>query len=151
MTRFPVQGGCHCGAVRYTLLGPAMSVQHCHCSRCRKLSGGLTRSGAVVARADIRIESTENLTRYRSSPSFTSEFCKTCGCPLFAYEDSEPKLMYFAFGTLDGGVHPGHPAGKEAHIYVASKAEWEQIQDDLPKYDTSSPDEIITELQQSNK
>jgi hypothetical protein len=151
MTKFPVQGGCHCGAVRYTLLGPAMSVQHCHCSRCRKLSGGLTLSGAVVARADIRIESPENLTAYRSSPSFTRMFCKTCGCPLFAYEDSEPKLMYFAGGTLDGGVHPGHPAEKEAHVYVGSKAEWDRIGDDLPKYDASSPDEIITERQRSDK
>jgi hypothetical protein len=151
MTKFPVQGGCHCGAVRYTLLVPAMSVQHCHCSRCRKLSGGLTVSGAVVARADIRIESTENLTAYRSSPSFARMFCKTCGCFLFSYEDSEPKLMYFAAGTLDGGVHPGHPAEKEAHVYVGSKAEWDRIGDDLPKYDASSPDEIITERQRSNK
>ena len=151
MTKFPVQGGCHCGAVRYTLLGPAMSVQHCHCSRCRKLSGGLTASGAVVARADIRIESTENLTAYRSSPSFARMFCKTCGCFLFSYEDTEPKLMYFAAGTLDGGVHPGHPAEKEAHVYVGSKAEWDRIGDDLPRYDASSPDEIITEQQRSNK
>jgi hypothetical protein len=86
MTKFPVQDGCHCGAVRYTLLGPALSLQHCHCSRGRKLSGGLILSGAVVARADTRIESIENLTTYRTSPSFTRMFCKTCGCPLFAYE-----------------------------------------------------------------
>jgi hypothetical protein len=151
MTTFPVQGGCHCGAVRYTLLAPAKSFQRCHCSRCRKLSGDLTAAGAVIDRADIRIESTENLTTYRTSASFARMFCKTCGCPLFAYEDSEPRLMYFAAGTLDGGVHPGHPAGKEAHIYVASKAEWDQICDDLPKYDASCPDEIITELQRSDK
>ena len=151
MTRFPVQGGCHCGAVRYILLAPAMSVQHCHCSRCRTLYGGLSGCGAVIARADIHIKSTENLTTYRSSPSFSHMFCKTCGCPLFDYEDSEPKLMYFAPGTLDGGVHPGHPAGKEAHIYVASKAEWDRVADDLPAYDASCPDEIITQLQRLNK
>jgi hypothetical protein len=55
--------------------------------------------------------------------------------------------MYFSPGTLDGGVHPGHPADKECHIYVGSKAEWERIADDLPQYDTSSPDEIMTALQ----
>jgi hypothetical protein len=70
---------------------------------------------------------------------------------LFSYEDSEPKLMYLFPGTLDGGVHPGHPAGKEAHIYVGSKAEWDQIGGDLPTYETSCPDEIITDLQRSNK
>ncbi len=55
MTTFPVQGGCHCNAVRYTLLAPALSVQHCHCSRCRKSSGQLSKSGAVIQRADLII------------------------------------------------------------------------------------------------
>ena len=151
MTKFPVRGGCYCGAVRYALLAPAMSVQHCHCSRCRKLYGGLSGCGAVIARTDIRIESVENLTTFCSSASFARQFCKTCGCPLFAYEDSEPRLMYFAPGTLDGGVHPGHPVDKEAHIYVGSKAEWDHIADGLPMYDTSSPDEIITEVQRSEE
>ena len=50
--------------------------------------------------------------------------------------------MYFMPATLDGGAHPGHPADKEPHIHVGSKAEWERITDDLPKYDQASPDEI---------
>lgn len=150
MTSFPIQGGCHCRAVRYKLLAPALSVQHCHCERCRKLYGSLSANGAVIARGDLRIDSgRENLTTYRSSPSFANEFCKTCGCLLFAYEDGEPDVMYFSPATLDGGVHPGHPDGKESHIYVGSKAEWERIADDLPKYDTTSPDEIITGIQKS--
>ena len=151
MTKFPAYGGCHCRAVRYTLLGPAISVQHCHCSQCRKLYGQQSGTGAVIQRASIRIEGTSSLADYRSSKSFRTQFCKTCGCHLFAYEDSEPTLMYFSPGTLDGGVHPGHPADKECHIYVGSKAEWERITDDLPKYDTNSPDEIQTSLQREGR
>ncbi len=147
MTTFPVQGGCHCRAVRYTLRAPAISVQHCHCSQCRKLYGQQSGTGAIVDRADLVIDGQENLSRYRSSASFQVQFCKICGCHLFAYEESEERLMYFSPGTLDGGVHPGHPADKECHIYVGSKAEWERISDDLPQYDTSSPDEIMTALQ----
>jgi hypothetical protein len=143
MTKFPVQGGCHCGSVRYTLLAPALSVQHCHCSRCRKLYGQLVSQGAVVDRSDIEIAGTANLVKYRTSPTFEEHFCKTCGCHLFAYEDSEPRLMYFFPSTLDGGVHPGHPAGTESHIYVGSKAEWDTICGNLPQYDTMSPDQII--------
>ena len=48
MTEFPIQGGCHCGAVRYTLVAPALSVQHCHCSRCRKVYGHLAAQGGVI-------------------------------------------------------------------------------------------------------
>ena len=148
MTNFPIQGGCRCGAVRYALLAPALSVQHCHCSQCRKLYGALRMAGAVIERANIRIEGDGNLTTYLASPGYRAQFCKTCGCPLFSYADSETRLMYFLPATLDGGEHPGHPADKEAHIYVGSKAKWERISDDLPKYETSSPDEIVTELQQ---
>jgi hypothetical protein len=48
MTEFPIQGGCHCGVVRYTLVAPALSVQHCHCSRCRKVYGHLAAQGGVI-------------------------------------------------------------------------------------------------------
>jgi hypothetical protein len=147
MTKFPVQGGCHCGAVRYTLLGPALSVQHCHCARCRKVYGNLTAQGAVIAKSQIKIEGEANLTTYRSSPSFADKFCKTCGCHLFSYEDSEKTLMYMSPATLDGGVHPGHPADKETHIYFSHRAEWARVEDDFPKYDTISPDEIVTDTQ----
>jgi hypothetical protein len=147
MTKFPVPGGCHCGAVRYLLLAPALSVQHCHCSRCRQVYGNLAAQGAVIRRSQIKIEGESTLTTYRSSLSFAGQFCKPCGCHLFSYEDSETELMYFAPATLDGGVHPGHPAGKETHIHVGSKAEWAQIGDDLPQYEAASPDEIITGVQ----
>jgi hypothetical protein len=147
MADYPVSGGCACGGVRYELLAPPLSVQHCHCETCRKISGEFTSTGAVVHRADIAIAGADSLTTYYSSASFRRDFCRTCGCYLFAYEDSEPELMYFAPATIDGGRHPGHPPGSECHIYVRSKAEWETIADGLPQYQAASPDEIVTGLQ----
>lgn len=147
MADYPMQGGCACGAVRFTLLGPPISIQHCHCENCRKISGEFTSTGAVISRRFLLIEGAENLGGYRTSPSFERQFCRTCSCYLFAYEDSEPDLMYFAPATIDGGRHPGHPPGSESHIYLRSKCEWEQIADDLPKYDAASPDDIVTDLQ----
>lgn len=147
MADYPMSGGCACGAVRFTLLGPPQSIQHCHCETCRKVTGEFTATGGVISRRLIRIEGAANLSRYRSSPSFERQFCKTCSCELFAYEDSETDLMYFAPATIDGGKHPGHPEGSESHIYLRSKCEWEQVVDDLPKYEAASPDEIVTGVQ----
>jgi hypothetical protein len=138
MTDFPIQGGCHCGAVRYTLRAPALSVQHCHCSRCRKRYGVLSAQGAVVTRSSLEIEDEDHLTSYVGSPGYRTQFCRNCGCSLFAYEESEKTVMY---------LMPGHPAEKECHIYVGSKAEWERISDGLPQYAESSPDEIVTAIQ----
>lgn len=35
-----VEGGCHCGALRYRLQADLGDVAHCHCSICRRVSGG---------------------------------------------------------------------------------------------------------------
>ena len=150
MSDFPKHGGCHCGRVRYEILAAPLSVQHCHCSQCRKGFATLSAQGAVIRRADIRITGEEALTRYRTSSSFEYRFCRTCGSRLLAYEDSEPELMYFMPATLDGGIHPGHPQDRESHIHVGSKASWEHISDDLPKFEEASPDEIVSDLMRSS-
>lgn len=141
---FPKPGGCACGAVRYDLLGPPLSLQHCHCSRCRKGFGVLCAQGAVIRKADLSVAGQEHLTVYEGSPGFAYHFCSRCGCRLFAYEERAPELMYLMAATLDGGVDPGHPPEKEAHIWVGSKAEWDRIGDDLPQFGEASPDEIVT-------
>jgi hypothetical protein len=151
MSRYPMLGGCVCGAVRYRLLGPPISVQHCHCENCRKTSGEFTSTGAVVRRDLVQIQGGDQLNGYRTSKTFERRFCRVCSCYLFAYEDSEPDLFYFAPATLDGGRHPGHPPGSESHIYVRSKAEWEVIGDGLPQHQTSAPDEIQTGLQRESR
>lgn len=145
----PLKGGCFCQAVRYTVSKAALSVQHCHCEICRKLSAALSHPGAVCDRDAVDIQGQENLKRIRTSPSFERHFCGNCGCHLFGYEDSDQKLMYFLPATLDEGAHPGHPVDKESHIYVRSMAPWERLTDDLPQYATTSPDEIITALQRA--
>ncbi len=146
MPEFPKLGGCLCRAVRYTLLAAPLSVQHCHCSQCRKGFATLSAQGAVIRRRDIEITGEDQLTAYRSSPSFEYRFCRTCGSRIFAYEDRETELMYLMPATLDGGAHPGHPRDKECHIHVASKAAWDNIGDGLPQFAEASPDEIETDL-----
>lgn len=36
-------GGCHCGNLRYQIDGPVDDVAHCHCTICRRTSGGNRR------------------------------------------------------------------------------------------------------------
>ncbi len=142
-----LSGGCHCGAVRYTLLAPPLSVGHCHCEDCRKTTGSLYQSGGVMRRDMVEINGAENLTRYRTSPSFEQQFCRICGCNLFAYDDDETTLFYVDVPTLDGGVDPGHPRDREYHGYMRSRAEWEHVSDAIPHFEKDVPGEIITAIQ----
>ncbi|MDH5355150.1 MAG: GFA family protein [Gammaproteobacteria bacterium] len=126
---------------------PPLSVQHCHCETCRKTSGSFYVTGGVVRRDMVEIEGAENLTKYRASITFEHQFCRTCGCYLFAYDDDETNLFYIAIPTLDGGVDPGHPRDMESHIYMGLRAEWEHVSDTIPHFEKNGPGEIITEIQ----
>ena len=42
-------GGCHCGAVRYEVIGAPHSVMLCHCADCRKNSGAPLVAWAAFA------------------------------------------------------------------------------------------------------
>ncbi len=136
MTDFPISGGCQCGAVRYTVQAPPTDVAHCHCAMCCKTNGSLFWTGATIAAEHLTIEGKESLTSYQSSPGLVRQFCRTCGCTLFGRPLDAPETIYFTPATLDGGVHPGHPPGSEAHYYVGSKVAWKEITDDLPQFET---------------
>ncbi len=137
MSEFEVTGRCACGAVRYTVCGPARSVEHCHCSMCRHAHGALVASGALIARRQLTIDQGEDdLTTYVSSPGNRRLFCRTCGSQLFVLIDHLPDAAYYWAATLDGGAHPGHPPERECHIHWASRTAWERPGDDgLARFD----------------
>jgi hypothetical protein len=76
----PVPGRCLCGAARFTAR-PLEPVMHaCHCSLCRKWSGGVF---LAVPATDVRVEDDSALAVYGSSDWAERLFCKTCGSSLF--------------------------------------------------------------------
>jgi hypothetical protein len=125
------QGSCLCGAVRYEIDGEPGPIMFCHCRPCRKANGSAFNAAVPVRKDQLRIVSGEEaMKEYESSPGVYRVFCGGCGAPLFSKRDSMPDLLRFRLGTLDTPV-----AGKPtAHIFVAEKAEWYDICDDLPQH-----------------
>lgn len=77
----PIEGGCLCGAVRYTLARPSDDVAHCHCRICRRASGAAFVTWATVARADLAVAG--EVRWFRSSTLAKRGSCPTCGTQLF--------------------------------------------------------------------
>lgn len=77
------KGGCHCGAVRYTVdIDPAAAAIACNCSICG-------RSGSYLQFAPLDKftleQGGENLTDYTFNKNVIHHlFCKTCGIKSFA-------------------------------------------------------------------
>ena len=124
-------GGCLCGAVRYRIAGAIGLAEHCHCSMCRKAHGAAFSSNAVVPSSNVEVTAgAELITQYESSPGRRKCFCSKCGSQLFIRRLNKPELMVVTLGTLDAAPD----AKPERHVFVASKAPWLSIADDLPQY-----------------
>jgi hypothetical protein len=130
-----LEGSCLCGAIAYRIDGDLGPIVCCHCSMCRKAQGSAFATNAPVAAAAFRVTRGEEALRaYRSSPDKTRSFCSICGSPIFSRRDGSP-LVRVRLGTLDSPI-AARPA---AHIFVASKAGWWEIADDLPQYSELEP------------
>ena len=99
-------GSCVCGAVKFTITTPVTETGACHCSMCRKWSGGVYLAVAVPPDG-MEIEGEENLTVYTSSPWAERAFCKICGGNVF-YRVTAP-------GPMQGDMHVGLGALDDAN------------------------------------
>lgn len=130
------KGSCLCGGVRFEILGELGPIVFCHCAQCRKAQGSAFAANAPVKAEDFRVLSgAALLTEFESSPGKKRVFCRVCGSPLLSKRDSLPDVVRVRIGTLDSKVS----SKPSCHIFVASKAEWFEIDDDLPQYAEIEP------------
>jgi len=131
------RGGCLCGAIRFEITGGIRNIIYCHCSRCRKAQGSAFATNGIVESKDFKILSGEKeLTGFESSPGQTKYFCRHCGSPMLSKNVTKPEQVRVRLGTIESDIEE-RPA---AHIFVSSKANWEDICGDIPQYDAYEPD-----------
>ena len=81
------------------------------------------------------INGEDNLTAYQASDDQKKYFCTTCGSPIYSQRDSRPDDIRIRLGTVTSDISER----PQAHIFVTSKANWEDITGDLPQYDEYEP------------
>jgi hypothetical protein len=128
-----MEGSCLCGAVRFEVTEPFITVSHCHCESCKRLAGGVGTTSGRSRTAAIRIlEGAEHLRSFTPSEGSAKTFCSVCGSNLFGGGWPESELSAVRLSAIDSGFD-GQP---EAHIFVRSVAPWETLPDDgLPRYE----------------
>ncbi len=75
-----LNGGCLCGAVRFSAEPKDRTMGVCHCSMCRRWSGGVYM--AVECEGGVAIDDETAVGVYRSSGYGERVFCKACGTSL---------------------------------------------------------------------
>jgi hypothetical protein len=132
-----IRGGCLCGAVAYETPRPtAGPIFLCHCTRCRRARGAAHNANLFVEAERFRwLRGADKVVAFKlpEAQRFGQSFCRDCGSAV-PHVNPIGRAVIPA-GTLDDdpGVRPG------LHIFVASKAPWVEIHDDLPRYDEYPP------------
>jgi hypothetical protein len=134
-----IEGSCLCGGVAFEIEPPFRRANVCHCSRCRKHSGGAGLVQGRVPRERFRLLRGEDLVRsFRPEGGKVKAFCSVCGSSLFGGDWPDGPEVSVRFGSLEGdpGIRP------EYHTFVASAAPWDTLPDDgLPRYPGAKPGE----------
>jgi hypothetical protein len=126
-----VEGGCLCGAVRFTISSAPLFCGHCHCSMCRRAHGAgyVTWIGVPYDHFQIAAGA-DRLTHYRSSEHGTRSFCGTCGSTLFFESTDHPTWIDVVLANVDGKID----LAPQAHVHFDDRAEWIHVADDLQRF-----------------
>lgn len=125
-----MKGRCLCNAVRYETTGPLISADHFHCSMCQRQRGAAFSTYAEFHAGNFKwLSGARHLTTYELPTGGGWTFCNQCGSTIAGTDTG--KITSITLGTIDG-----NPSVKpNSHIYVGSKANWHDIQGDLPQFE----------------
>lgn len=130
MTQKTFSGGCLCGGIQYRIRGEVLRFYHCHCSRCRKMTGTGHATNLMVNADTVHWITGESLLAYFKLPEaarFFNQFCKQCGSPLPRCVP-ERKMVIIPAGSL----HKDMTIRPEARIFWDSRTEWSCDTGELP-------------------
>ena len=126
-------GSCLCGAVRYELSAEIGPIEVCYCQMCRKASGGPLATNAPLARTAFHLSAGRELLReYESSPGEQRVFCGRCGSPIYSHRVDQPEVVRVRVGTINEPL----TVRPVASYFTASKCNWWEIHDALPRFET---------------
>lgn len=121
-------GSCLCGAVKFEVNGPLRQVAGCHCTMCRKQTSHFLAT-TVAWNDHFTLTDESGLKWFRSSDHSRRGFCALCGSVLFFATDGRDQIS-IAAGSLDGATD----LKLAAHIFVADKGDYYDIEDDCPQF-----------------
>lgn len=127
-------GGCHCGSLRYQFEAPLEDIAHCHCSICRRTSGGTVMTWVTVPLDSFRWLA-GSPAAYDSGPTCVRYFCGNCGAHLALFTRNSLEEIDVTIATLD---HPEQAAASR-HIWIENRLPWLHLDEHLPGREGEAP------------
>jgi hypothetical protein len=129
---YPLEGGCDCRTVRYSLDSGPLFVHCCHCRWCQRETGASFALNAMIESDRVTLLAGDP--EVVDTPSQSGKGQKIARCPkcriaLWShYSGAGSHVRFVRVGTLD---EPDH-LPPDIHIFVASKQPWVVLPPDMP-------------------
>ena len=125
----PLEGGCTCRAVRYSMHAAPMIVHCCHCRWCQRETGSAFVINAIVETGKLEVTGETVMVDTPSASGRGQKIvrCPKCHVALWShYPRAGHTLAFVRAGTLDNpdAVKP------DVHIFTSSKLEWVRLPQD---------------------
>ena len=131
------KGSCLCNKITYQLNQTNFDpLAHCHCTMCRKFHGAAFATLLTVNKDNLEfLSGAVNLKVFealRDGVATKRTFCSECGSSLLfeSKHNAQNNTVELAISSLDQDIE----VFVDGHIYTATKVNWFDINDKLPKY-----------------
>ena len=133
-TKFLIEGGCSCKAVRYQLQTSPIIVHCCHCRWCQRETGASFAVNAMIESdrvISLGIDPQIINTPTESGAGQNIARCPKCMVAVWSnYSGSGPVTRFIRVGTLDNP----NLLSPDVHIFTASKQPWVIIPEGVPAF-----------------
>jgi hypothetical protein len=126
------EGGCLCGAVRYSASGEPVNQRICHCRVCQQAIGAPFNARLLFRRADVTV--TGPLAVRHSSPELQRGFCPRCGTSLASIREDKGLI-----GLTAASLDQPERFRPDMHFWVSSRQPWVRLDDGLPQHPEAAP------------
>lgn len=124
------QGGCACGAVRYSSKQAPQFSFHCQCRNCQRVTG--TGHSSLLMLTLSAVSVTGKLKFYEQPTDdgniSSSGFCPQCGSPVLSKSSGYPEIVFVHAASLDD---PSVFKPQKV-VWSSRKQHWDYTDPELP-------------------
>ena len=134
-----IEGGCHCGHIKYEAEVDPAGAGICHCTDCQVFSGSAFRVVVSTPAEKFKLLSEQPKTYIKTAESGNKRaqvFCPECGTPVYSTSvESDPQVYGLRIGTARQRAQL--PPKKQG--WCRSAMPWSMNIEALPKIMTQVP------------
>jgi hypothetical protein len=133
-----VEGGCHCGYIKYEAEIDPEKVGICHCTDCQTGSGSAYRTNAPTLKNTFKLLSGEPKIYIKTAESGNKRaqgFCPECGTPLFSTTPTNREI----YGLRVGSIKQRAELQPRSQGWFRSAQPWAQNISGLTKHEKQRP------------